>query len=62
VAAIHINTSSVRVRFALVRVVSTQVLFLGYPHEQAFSITYLHSVAKRWYNFDVNSHVRHCQQ
>ena len=39
-AAVHINMSSVLVRFALIRVVSVQVLFLG----NLYSVIYVANI------------------
>ena len=56
-AAVHINTNCVRVWFALIQVVSAQVLCLGNPY-----ITYYTAHSKMCCNFEVDSNVQHYQQ
>jgi len=39
-AAVHINTSTVQIRFTLVRVVAAWVLLVGNLYKEAYSVTY----------------------
>ena len=55
-AAVYINTNSVRVRFALVRVVSGQAMFLGNPYECHL---FMQQIVNIWRNFDANSYVHY---